>query len=102
MAELDGYKQLAQQLVGFMVESETSVENFILKNDVIKSKLLATLYLAEVTDYGWEENGDAFINMQIDLTSANQMLGQLDKQEGVIEVQGMGAQDDDFSKVSKK
>ena len=101
-AELDGYKQLAQQLVGYIVESETAVENFVLTNDVVKTKLLATLYLTEVTDYGWEENGDAFVNMQLDVSSASQILGRdLGIQDELIQVQGMGAQEDDFSKISQ-
>ena len=98
-AELDGYKQLTQQIVGYVVESKTAVENFILKNDVIKTKVLATIYLAEVTDHGWENNGDAFVNMQIDVSSANLILGQdLGISDAFVTVQGMGAYKDDFSK----
>jgi len=98
-AELDGYKQLTQQIVGYVVESKTAVENFILKNDIIKTKVLATLYLAEVTDYGWEKSGDAFVNMQIDVASANLILGQdLGISDAFINSQGMGAYNDDFSK----
>ncbi|MGM0682467.1 MAG: hypothetical protein ACQES8_09680, partial [Thermodesulfobacteriota bacterium] len=41
-AELDAYKQLAKRIVGFRLESETTVENYILTSDVVKSKVLAT------------------------------------------------------------
>ncbi|SDU35525.1 hypothetical protein [Desulfobacula phenolica] len=101
-AEIDGYRELTRRLVGMKVESKTSVENYLLKSDIIKTKLLATLYLAEVVDYGWEETGDAFINMKLNVTEASTILGRnLGIDQEFIEVQGVGAQEDDFSQVKK-
>lgn len=97
-AEIDGYKQIAKRIVGFTLESQTTVENFILTSDLIKSKVLATIYLTEVTDYGWDETGDAFIKMKIDPKDVSQILGQnVISETEVIEVEGLGAQKDDFS-----
>lgn len=102
-AEIDAYRELARRLVGMKIESKTNVENFILKSDVVKTKLLATLYLAEVSDHGWEKNGDAFMTMTLNVADATAILGKdIGIAEQMIEVQGFGAQDDDFAMSQKK
>lgn len=101
-AEIDAYKELGKRLVGMQVESKTSIENYLLTSDVVKTKLLATLYLAEVSDYGWEKNGDAFVNMILNVKDATSILGKsIGIQEDIIEVQGFGAQHNDFAKAKK-
>ncbi len=101
-AEIDAYRELGKRLVGMQVESKTSVENYLLKSDIVKTKLLATLYLAEVADYGWEKNGDAFVNMILNVKDATSILGKnIGIQDDIIEVQGFGAQHDDFAKAKK-
>jgi hypothetical protein len=97
-AELDAYKQIAQQIVGFTLESQTTVENYMLKSDIIKTKVLATSYLAEVVDFGWDESGDAWVKMRLNVSEVSQMMGEgvVDAAE-VIEVEGRGAQQDDFA-----
>lgn len=99
-AELDAYKQLAKRVVGFKLESETTVENYMLKSDVVKTKVLATMYLAEVTDYGWDESGDAYVKMTLDVAAASEVIGEaIVGEEPVIEVEGTGAQVDDFTRA---
>ena len=99
-AELDAYKQLAKRIVGFTLESQTTVENYILTSDIVKSKVLATIYLARVTDYGWDQMGDAYVKMAVNTNEVSDILGQqiVDVDE-VIEVEGQGAQSDDYSKT---
>ena len=101
-AELDAYKKIVQKIVGFTLESETRVENYMLKSDVIKTKVLATSYLAEVVDFGWDEAGDAYVHMRLNVAEVSQMMGErvVDPSE-VIEVEGRGAQVDDFSAAAK-
>ena len=101
-AEIDAYKQLAKRVVGFTLESETTVENYILTSDIVKSKVLATMYLAEVTEYGWDSDGDAFVKMVLNVKEASDIIG-LDvvNEEELIEVEGMGAQVDDFSQAQQ-
>ena len=97
-AELDAYKQLVKQVVGFELESQTSVENYMLTSDTVKTKVLATIYLAELIDYGWDEYGDAYVVLQLNLTEANDMLGQdIQSDTEIIEVTGQGSTVDDFS-----
>jgi hypothetical protein len=99
-AELDAYKQLIKQVVGFQLESETSVENFMLKSDSVKTKVMATIYMAELIEYGWEDNGDAFVKLQLNTTEVGAMLGDpVQGQDEYIQVEGQGAQDDDFQQV---
>lgn len=102
-AELDAYKQLMKRIVGFELESHTSVENYILKSDVVKTKVLATLCLAEVTEYGWTDEGDAYVKMQINIADIEDVLGQkILGDERVIEVIGEGAQEDTFSQAKEE
>lgn len=101
-AEIDAYKQLVKQLVGFTLESQTKIENFMLTSDVAKTKVLATLFLAEVTEYGWHENGDAYVKMTLNLTDFADILGQgVAGGATAIKVEGMGAQVDDFAEAKK-
>ncbi len=101
-AELDAYKQLMKRIVGFELESHTSVENYILKSDIVKTKVLATLCLAEVTEYGWTDEGDAYVKMQVNIADIEDVLGQkILGNEKVIEVMGEGAQEDTFSQATK-
>lgn len=98
-AELDAYMQLIKRMTGFTLESQTTVEEFMLTSDVVKTKVMATLYLAEVTDFGWDnDSGNAYINMAIDIANASAILGEnIESVDPIIEVEGQGAQVDDVS-----
>ncbi len=100
-AELDAYTQLAKQVVGFQLESQSSMENYMLTSDVVKTKVLASLYLAEVTEFGWEDSGDAFVKMQLNIGEVSDVLGQKVVGQGeVATVTGYGAQNNDFKTQS--
>jgi hypothetical protein len=76
------------------------VENYILTSDIVKSKVLATIYLARLIDYGWDDQGDAFVKMRIDTNEVAEILGQrIMDVEPVIEVEGLGAQGDDYARA---
>ncbi len=97
-AEVDAYKQLAKRIVGFTLESHTTINNYILTSDEVKVKVLATCYLADVSDFGWNESGDAYVKMSLNISEVSNMLGEkVIGEEGVLEVEGQGAQEDDFS-----
>lgn len=101
-AQIDAYKQLAKQLIGFTLESQTKVENYILTSDLIKSKIMATLILAEMNEYGWHSNGDAFVRMSLNLKDFKDIIGQgVSGGASVVKVEGIGAQEDDFSEAKK-
>jgi len=97
-AELDAYKQMIKRVVGFTLESATIVENYMLTSDLVKTKVLATLYLAEVLDYGWDESGNAYVKMALNVKDASAVLGEdVVDTDALIEVEGQGAQTDDFT-----
>lgn len=97
-AEVDAYKQLVKRVVGFNLESHTTVENYILTSDQVKTKVLATIYLAEVTDFGWDESGDAYVTVTLNVDDISDILGEeIISDEKIIEVEGAGAQLDDFT-----
>jgi hypothetical protein len=98
-AQIDAYKQLAQLIAGFTLESQTSIENYMLKSDLIQTKVQASLALAEITDFGWDPQGDAFVKMVLKVDEVSAMIGEAVVGAGeVIEVEGQGAQADDFKK----
>lgn len=97
-AEIDAYKEMVKRVVGFTLESKTSVKNYMLTSDMVKTRVLATIYLAEVTEFGWAENGDAYVKMVLNVNEAGEVLGDgVVGEKDVIEVEGAGAQVDDFS-----
>lgn len=97
-AELDAYKQLVKNIVGFTLESQTTVENYMLTSDLVKTKVLATIYLATVNEFGWDDAGDAYVKMALNVNEISEILGQQVVGEGeILEVEGAGAQVDDFS-----
>ena len=101
-AELDAYKQLVKRIVGFTLESQTSVENYILTSDVVKTKVLATIYLAELDEYGWNEFGDAFVKMSLNVQDIATIIGeQIPGEDAIVSVEGQGAQENDYQSHSK-
>lgn len=97
-AEIDAYKQLAKTILGFTLESETTVENYILTSDVVRTKVIATVYLAEINDFGWDEVGNAYVKMSLKRSELEEMLGvSIPDVSEQIEVEGQGAQYDNFS-----
>lgn len=98
-AQIDAYKQLAQQIAGFTLESQSTVENYMLKSDFIKTKVQASLAFAEVVDFGWDQSGDAYVKMVIKVDDVAAMLGEPVVGAGeLVEVEGQGAMKNDFSK----
>lgn len=100
-AELDAYKQLAKTIIGFRIDSNTTVEDFILKNDSIRARMAAAIYGAELVGYRWDDNGDAYVKMRLKFGSVQDVLGRRIKYDNeVIEVEGIGAQHDDFNQTA--
>jgi hypothetical protein len=100
-AELDAYKQLLKVIVGFRLESGSTVENFILQNDVVRTKLLAALWGAEMVGYRWDNEGDAFVKMQLRANYIRDILGQRirDSFPDPLVAEGTGAQVNDYEQA---
>lgn len=102
-AELDGYKNLVKTVVGFTLESQTTVENYLLTSDVVKVKVMATTYLADLVDYGWDEEGNAYVKFRVNVKDIEELLGATIPGAGeFVEVEGHGASVDDFSEAKKQ
>ena len=102
-AELDGYKNLVKTVVGFTLESQTTVENYMLSSDVVKVKVMATTYLADLVDYGWDDEGNAFVKFKINVKDIEELLGaKIPGATEFVEVEGHGAAIDDFSAAKKQ
>lgn len=102
VAEIDAYSSLAKESLGFELESGTSVENYILKSDVIKTKMIAALFLAELVDYGWDEEKNAFVTLSLDLDTMAAVMGKELSTKGKIKVTGYGATVNDLEAPKPK
>ncbi len=102
-AELDGYKNLVKTVVGFTLESQTTVENYMLSSDVVKVKVMATTYLADLVDYGWDQEGNAFVKFRVNVKDIEDLIGAKIAGAGeFVEAEGHGAAVDDFSDARKQ
>lgn len=102
-AELDGYKNLVKTVVGFTLESQTTVENYMLTSDSVKVKVMATTYLADLVDYGWDEESNAFVKFRVNVKDIEELIGaRIPGASEFVEVEGHGAAVDDFSEAKKQ
>ena len=96
-AEVDAYKQLAKSILGFTLESKTTVEDYLLTSDLVKTKMLATVYLARVDKYDEDVEGNVSVKMFIRKSEIEEILGMnIPNVPELIVVTGEGAQHDDF------
>ncbi len=91
VAEIDAYTSLAKETLGFELKSGTTVENYILKSDEIKTKMIAALFLADLVDYGWDEEKNAYVTLQVDMDTLALLMGETMARTGVVKVTGYGA-----------
>lgn len=99
-AEIDAYKQLAKIIVGFEIDSKTTVRDYLLESDDVRARMMAAIYGADLVDYRWDEDGNAFVKMRLRFGEVEDVLNQkLNYDDEVIEVEGVGAQVDDFSQA---
>ncbi|MFZ5426577.1 MAG: hypothetical protein ACOZEN_06360 [Thermodesulfobacteriota bacterium] len=108
-AVLNAYDQLAAMLVGEKILSQSEAENFILTRDSNRAKVCAAIFGAYVVNpginapnrgWGWDETGNAFVRLAIDVRKARDILGNLiiyTGGENILEVTGRGAQKDELS-----
>lgn len=89
-AELSAYDEMAKLLVGQEISTKSEMKNFVLENDEIRTKTHAVLWGAEVSEFGWEKEGTAFIRLKLNAKWAKNILGSKTRQD-VYEVIGYGA-----------
>jgi len=93
-AELDAYKQLLKRISALTTPGgKTSVQDYMLFSNTMKTKALASIFLAKVKDYGWNEDGMAIIKMTAVGKDVVDLLGMdIREKEKIIEVEGFGRQ----------
>jgi hypothetical protein len=93
-AELDAYKQLLKRISALTTPGgKTSVQDYMLFSSTMKTKVLASIFVAKVKDYGWNEDGVAFIKMNAVAKDVVDLLGMdIGEKERIIEVEGFGRQ----------
>lgn len=109
-ALINAYDEMAAKIVGERIMSMSEAENFILTKDINRSKVLAAVYGAYIPNvdidspdrgWGWDESGNAFVRLQLDVRKVRDILGQRIKYEGpnIVEVIGRGAQTDELRRT---
>lgn len=110
-AMLNAYDEMASVLVGEKILSKSKAENFILTGDSNRAKVLAAVYGAHIPNlevnspsrgWGWEENGNAFVKLVVDVRKVKDILGQNIKYKGgenLVEVVGQGTQADELNEA---
>ncbi len=98
-AELNAYDEMAKVIVGQDVASETRVKNFVLENDRVRTRVLAAIWGAEVKEFGWTEDGNAFVTLRLNARWVRDVVGQTIQytEDNYVEVTGYGSPVDDMS-----
>ncbi|MFA6569115.1 MAG: hypothetical protein WCS96_12965 [Victivallales bacterium] len=96
-AEIDAYKNLYKKIGGFTLESNTKIENFVLKSDNVKASVIGALMGADFVGFNWEGKGAdaiATVKLRINVKELNDMLGEkiVDYDKEFVEAEGQGAQ----------
>ena len=65
-AIVDAYRNLAEEVNGLTVEGNTTVQNSVIANDVVKTKVQASIRGAHIIKE-WEENGMRMVSMELNL-----------------------------------
>ena len=96
-AEIDAYKNLYKKIGGFTLESNTKIENFVLKSDNVKASVIGALMGADFVGWNWEGKGadaTATVKLRINVKELNEMLGEkiVDYDKEFVEAEGQGAQ----------
>ncbi len=98
-AELNAYDEMAKLIVGQKIKSETKVDNFVLESDKVRTKVLAAIWGSEVKEFGWTEEGNAFVTLRLNARWVQDIVGQRIQytQDNYVEVTGYGSPVDDMA-----
>lgn len=64
-AEMDVYRRLAERVMGVKVSAETSVKDFAVQSDEIKSDITASIKNAEITAIAYNTDGTASVTAKL-------------------------------------
>ncbi len=106
-AEIDAYKNLYKKIGGFTLESNTKIENFVLKSENVKASVIGALMGADFLGFTWDGEGDnaiATVKLRINVKELSEMIGEkiVDADKDSIEAEGQGAQKAESPKKQSK
>ncbi len=104
VAEVDAYKNLLKQISGFTLESGTTIENFMLKSDKVKTSVAGSIMGAELVEYYWEgKDNDAVVKLRVDINLFKDFLPEevVGLNDRYIEATGYGASVDDYAETTE-
>jgi len=96
-AEIDAYKNLYKKIGGFTLESNTKIENFVLKSESVKASVIGALMGADFVGWHWDGKGadaTATVKLRVNVKELNEMLGEkiVNYDKEFVEAEGQGAQ----------
>jgi len=98
-ARLDAIRNLAETIYGTSVDSDTVVEDMVVKSDKIKTRLEALIRGATEIDHQFHDDGSAEVTMEIELGPVTDILGTTVEFDGkVFTATGYGAPPSDKEK----
>ena len=66
-AKLDAQRQLLEHAKGVHIQSTTTVEDFMTRDDYIRSRVQGIIREAEIIDYRYFDDGSCEVDMRIDM-----------------------------------
>jgi len=91
-AQADAYRNLSEQVMGFVLTSNTLVRDFVTQNDTIHTRLNTFIKGIEVIDVRYEEDGTCQVTVLMKQAELEKILGRrLARQYGDIIAYGYGA-----------
>lgn len=98
-AKVDAYRRLLAIIEGYRIESQTTVRDFVVANDEIRSRLDGYIRGAKEVSQRIEPDGTAVIEVEVQTKEIERILGKkLGISEGVIRATGFGAPPGDTSR----
>ncbi|MCP5002980.1 MAG: hypothetical protein GY941_03380 [Planctomycetes bacterium] len=83
-ARVDAIRNLTEIIYGTQVNSQTTVEDMVVKSDIIMMRLGTLIKGANEVDYQFHEDGSAEVTMEIELGSVTDILGTTLKYKGKV------------------
>ena len=94
-AKVDALRNLSEIVYGLQLDTSSTVQNFVLKSDTIRSRLTVAIQRAREVAYQQLEDGTAEVTMEITLGTVETILGRrLQYDQEMIEAVGYGVPSD--------
>ena len=91
-AKVDALRNLTETIYGLRIDSQTTVRNFVIASDTIRTRLSVAVRGAKEIDYSVAPDGMAEVTVEITLGTVETILGQrIQYDQEIVEATGYGA-----------